>query len=60
MENHIYTIIAMVCLVIMSAYFSATETAFLSMNRIRMKSLADEKNKRAASPISRPNSTLNL
>ena len=48
MGNYIYTIIAMVCLVIMSAYFSATETAFLSMNRIRMKALADEKNKRAA------------
>ena len=48
MENYVYTIIAMVCLVIMSAYFSATETAFLSLNRIRMKALADEKNKRAA------------
>ena len=38
----------MIVLVMLSAYFSATETAFLSMNRIRMKALADDKNKRAA------------
>ncbi|MBR5519292.1 MAG: HlyC/CorC family transporter, partial [Clostridia bacterium] len=48
MENYIWTIIAMIVLVMLSAYFSATETAFLSMNRIRMKALADDKNKRAA------------
>ncbi len=38
-------LICLFCL-IMSAYFSATETAFLSFNRIRMKLLA-ETNKRA-------------
>ena len=48
MENYLFTILAMVALVIMSAYFSATETAFLSMNRIRLKAMADDKNKRAA------------
>ena len=34
--------------VIMSAYFSATETAFLSFNRIRMKNLAEKGNKKAS------------
>ncbi len=36
-----------VCL-IMSAYFSATETAFSSLNKTRLKVLADNGNKRAA------------
>jgi len=33
--------------VIMSAYFSATETAFLSINKTRLKALAEKGNKRA-------------
>ena len=41
------TIIALVILVACSAYFSATETAFTSLNRIRMKNLAAEGNRRA-------------
>ena len=32
--------VAIVLLVMMSAYFSATETAFTSFNKIRMKNLA--------------------
>ncbi|WP_242880114.1 HlyC/CorC family transporter [Eisenbergiella tayi] len=32
----------------MSGYFSATETAFSSLNRIRIKNMADKGNKRAA------------
>ena len=40
-------IAAIVVLVTMSAYFSATETAFSSMNKIRMKSRADAGDKRA-------------
>ncbi|MGN0479569.1 MAG: HlyC/CorC family transporter [Hominenteromicrobium sp.] len=40
-------IIALVILVILSAYFSATETAFSSLNRIRLKNLAEGGNKRA-------------
>ena len=39
---------ALVILVAMSAYFSATETAFSSLNRIRMKSRADSGDQRAA------------
>ena len=34
--------------IIMSAYFSATETAFSTFNRIRMKNLAEKGNKKAA------------
>ena len=41
-------IAALVILVILSAFFSATETAFTSLNRIRLKSRADSGNKRAA------------
>jgi Mg2+/Co2+ transporter CorB len=33
--------VAIVVLICMSAYFSATETAFSSMNKIRLKSRAD-------------------
>lgn len=41
------SIIIMVILLIFSAFFSATETAFTSLNRIRMKNMADEGDKRA-------------
>lgn len=42
------TLIIIVLCVMMSAYFSATETAFSSLNRIRIKNMADKGNKRAA------------
>ena len=45
MEIHI--IIILVC-VILSAYFSATETAFSTFNRIRVKNMAEKGNKKAA------------
>ena len=44
LTGHITTI---VILIIFSAYFSATETAFTSVNRIRMKNLASDGNKKA-------------
>lgn len=48
MESHIIVdIIAILVLVMLSAYFSATETAFTSLNRIRVKNMAAEGNKRA-------------
>ncbi len=48
MEDHIgYSIGIIVLLVIFSAYFSATETAFTSINKIRLKNLASEGNKKA-------------
>ena len=45
MEIHI--IIIVVC-VILSAYFSATETAFSTFNRIRVKNMAEKGNKKAS------------
>lgn len=46
-SSHIPLIVAIVILIIGSAYFSATETAFSSLNRIRMKNMAADGNKRA-------------
>lgn len=46
-SDSIGTIIILVILTLCSAYFSATETAFSSLNRIRVKNLADNGNKRA-------------
>lgn len=45
--DSIRTFLLMLVLVAFSAYFSATETAFSSLNRIRIKSLADSGNRRA-------------
>ena len=42
-----YIILMVICL-ILSAYFSATETAFSSMNRTRLKTLAEKGNRKAA------------
>ena len=41
MSDNIGTILAMAALVMMSAYFSATEMAFSSLNRTRIKSMAE-------------------
>ena len=41
-------IILMVLCIIFSAYFSATETAFSSLNKTRLKAMAEKGNKRAA------------
>lgn len=43
----IIMLVALVCMVVMSAYFSATETAFSALNRVRLKNKADNGNKRA-------------
>ena len=44
-------IILMVVLVILSAFFSATETAFSSLNRTRMKSMAERGDRRAEATL---------
>lgn len=45
-SDTISLIIIIVC-IILSAYFSATETAFSSLNRIRIKNMAEKGNKKA-------------
>ena len=45
--DHIPTLLLMAFLVIMSAYFSATETAFSTINKTRLRTLADKGDKKA-------------
>ena len=40
-------LIVIILCIVMSAYFSATETAFSSFNRIRLKNMAEKGNKKA-------------
>lgn len=47
-SNSIFMLLVMVILTALSGFFSATETAFSSFNKIRMKSLSTAGNKRAA------------
>ena len=46
-SEHIPSIIVLVVCIILSAYFSATETAFSSLNKTRLRVLAEKGNKRA-------------
>lgn len=46
-QGDISTILLMIVLVTLSAYFSATETAFSTINLTRLKTLADKGNRRA-------------
>lgn len=46
MDPALQTVIIIIC-IIMSAYFSATETAFSSINKIRLKNLSEKGNKKA-------------
>ncbi len=50
-SNTTLYIILMLVLVALSAFFSASETAFTSFNRTKMKNLAADGNKRAASAL---------
>ncbi len=47
MNNETISLVIIIISIIMSAYFSATETAFSSLNRIRMKNMAEKGNKKA-------------
>lgn len=44
-------IMILIFLVLMSAYFSASETAFSALNRIRLKNLANSNNKKAKAAL---------
>lgn len=48
MGNESISLMIIVFCIMMSAYFSATETAFSSLNRIRLKNMAEKGNRRAA------------
>lgn len=45
--DSILSIVTIIILILFSAFFSATETAFLSFNKIKMKTAAQDGNKRA-------------
>lgn len=47
MNTHILRAVILIILVLLSAFFSSAETAFMTVNRVKMKTLADEGNKRA-------------
>ncbi len=47
MNIHLVRLIVLVILILLSGFFSSAETAFMTVNRVKMKSLADEGNKRA-------------
>ena len=47
MGTDIVSWVIIICCIMMSAYFSATETAFSSLNRIRIKNMAEKGSKRA-------------
>ncbi len=46
--DDLFQLIVLVILLILSAFFSSAETSLTTFNRIRMRTLADEGNKRAA------------
>ncbi len=48
MESNTVSLVIIILCIILSAYFSATETAFSSLNRIRLKNMAEKGNKKAA------------
>ena len=43
MNSDIVSLIIILICVMLSAYFSATETSFTSLNRIRMKNMAEKR-----------------
>lgn len=47
MEKETVSLVIIMISIILSAYFSATETAFSSLNRIRIKNMAEKGNKKA-------------
>ena len=50
-STSIAMLVTLLILVAMSAYFSATETAYTSLNRIRLKNRADNGSRRAAKTL---------
>ena len=51
MDDNGILILALIALVLMSAFFSASETAYTSLNRARLKAMANAGNRRAAKAL---------
>ena len=51
MSGYLSQVILMVVLVALSAFFSSTETAFSSLNRTRLKNMADHGDRRAEATL---------
>lgn len=47
-SGNIWLVITLICLLFLSGFFSSSETAFSSLNKIRLKSMAADGNKKAA------------
>ena len=52
MDTHAIQLAVLIVLVLLSAFFSSAETAFMTVNKVKMKSLSDEGNKRAKRVLS--------
>ena len=52
-DDAISSILIIAVLLLFSAYFSATETAFSSLNRTRLRAMAEKGNSKAALALSR-------
>jgi CBS domain containing-hemolysin-like protein len=47
LDTHAIQLAVLIVLVLLSAFFSSAETAFMTVNKVKIKGLADEGNKRA-------------
>ena len=52
MDTHAIQLVVLIVLVLLSAFFSSAETAFMTVNKVKMKGLAEEGNKRAGKVLS--------
>ncbi len=48
MDTHVVQLVVLIILVLLSSFFSSAETAFMTVNKVKMKALADEGKKSAA------------
>jgi len=47
LDTHAIQLVVLIILVLLSAFFSSAETAFMTVNKVKMKGMAEEGNKRA-------------
>ncbi len=51
MDTHVVQLVVLIILVLLSSFFSSAETAFMTVNKVKMKALADEGKKSAATVL---------